>query len=210
MSHDELIEEVAAHAGVSRTEGARAIAALLATLAERLSAAESAALADALPDTLAAPLHSGCYEGTFDRDELIARVARREGVGLTFALEHAQSVGRVLAEALPPSLLERLRRALPPDIAALLAPPPVEAEPPPRTPYGHTLADGRPGSRHPLSEAARERAHSQSVARADNPHADTKLSTSRGLTQERERESLATGRPGSTDPLDEYSPTRRR
>ncbi len=66
-----------------------------------------------------------------------------------------------------------------------------------------TLAEGRPGSAHPLSEARPERAQSQSVARADNPHGDTKLSSATGLTQEREGETLATGHLGSNRPLSE-------
>jgi hypothetical protein len=59
-----------------------------------------------------------------------------------------------------------------------------------------TLSEGKPGSRHPLSEARLDRAQSNSVARADEPHADTKLSSARGLTQERLHETLAVGRPG--------------
>jgi hypothetical protein len=67
-----------------------------------------------------------------------------------------------------------------------------------------TLAEGRPGSHHPLSEARPERAHSHSVVRADNPHGDTKLSSAVGFTQEREQETLAAGHPGSDRPLSEW------
>jgi hypothetical protein len=66
---------------------------------------------------------------------------------------------------------------------------------------GTTLATGRPGSRHPVSEAHEDRAHTESIARSDDPHGDTKLSSSRGLTQERLRETLAEGRPGPEHPV---------
>jgi hypothetical protein len=62
--------------------------------------------------------------------------------------------------------------------------------------WDNTLASGRPGSRHPISDARPNRAHAHSVARSDNPHGDTKLSSSHGFTQERENETLADGRPG--------------
>jgi hypothetical protein len=66
---------------------------------------------------------------------------------------------------------------------------------------GHTLAEGRPGSRRPLAEARPPAGQADSVARTDNPHGDTKLSSARGLTQEREKESIATGSGGSRRPL---------
>ncbi|MBX3231426.1 MAG: hypothetical protein KIT84_10810 [Labilithrix sp.] len=62
---------------------------------------------------------------------------------------------------------------------------------------GHTLATGRPGSRHPISEARHAGAHAESVVRSDNPHGDMKLSSARGTTQEREHEDLAEGKPGA-------------
>ena len=40
------------------------------------------------------------------------------------------------------------------------------------------LADGRPGSRHPVSEASpAHRAQEHSVVHEDNPHGDRKLSS---------------------------------
>lgn len=47
---------------------------------------------------------------------------------------------------------------------------------------------------------------SQSVVKSDNPHGNTKLSSSRGSTQEREHETLAEGQPGSKHPLSEAHP----
>jgi hypothetical protein len=45
------------------------------------------------------------------------------------------------------------------------------------------------------------------MAKSDDPHADTKLSSSQGLTQERFEESLATGKPPG--PVHPVSDTRR-
>jgi hypothetical protein len=67
---------------------------------------------------------------------------------------------------------------------------------------GHTLADGRVGSHRPLSEAHPGEAQPGSV-RAKAPHADTKLSSSRGLTQEREGRTLAAARPENLVPDDD-------
>jgi hypothetical protein len=63
-----------------------------------------------------------------------------------------------------------------------------------------TLAEGRPGSHHPVSSAHRPGAQSESLA-ADNPHAATKLSSTTGTTQERHRATLAEGRPGTPYPI---------
>jgi hypothetical protein len=48
--------------------------------------------------------------------------------------------------------------------------------------------------------------HSHSVAANDNPHGETKLSSSRGTTQEREHETLAEGHPGAKHPLSDAQP----
>jgi hypothetical protein len=99
--------------------------------------------------------------------------------------------------------VHRVREALPEPMSVLFTP----REPVEDFTYVHldpgrrTLAEGRPGSPHPLSEARPERAHSHSVARTDNPHGDTKLSSASGLTQEREQETLAAGHPGPDRPL---------
>jgi hypothetical protein len=55
----------------------------------------------------------------------------------------------------------------------------------------HTLAEASASSSRPLYAAQPQRAQSESVARSDNPHGETKLSSARGLTQEREDETLA-------------------
>jgi uncharacterized protein (DUF2267 family) len=206
MTQDELLEEVAGHAGLhSVAEAERALSAVLGVLGARLSHSESLALADELPPGVGEPLRAARFERAFDLEELYARVARAEQVTTGFAVEHTLSVCQAVAEVVSGAALERIRRALPPPMAALFTPREV-AEPPVVehvAPPAPTLAQGRPGSRHPLSEANAERAHSESIVRSDNPHADTKLSSSHGLTQEREHESLSTGKPGPSRPLSE-------
>jgi hypothetical protein len=63
---------------------------------------------------------------------------------------------------------------------------------------GHTLATGRPGSRHPLSEAAPSAGQSDSVVANGNPHGDRKLSSAPDTAV---ADTLADGRPGSGAPL---------
>ncbi len=149
--------------------------------------------------------------------ELAAHVARAEAergaasgcapereVSPARALEHLQIVGHALAEELDDGLLDKLRRELPSALADLLRADARASWATPALHHARTLAEGRPGSRrslstaapgseHPLSEAHGALEQHHSVAEA-NPHADTKLSSAAGLTQEREHESLARGR----------------
>jgi hypothetical protein len=52
-----------------------------------------------------------------------------------------------------------------------------------------------------VSESSAERAQQHSLAAATNPHDDSKVSSTAGMTQEQIGESLATGHPGSDKPL---------
>ena len=198
MTYDELLSHVAEHAGLpGREEAARTVRVVLEGIGERLSWPALEALAEELPAPLAEHLRGVTPHQDFDLEQLHARVAKREGVSLGFAVEHTVIVCQALTETLSPAAVHRLRESLPEPMGALFTP----REPDERFEYVHldpshrTLAEGRPGSRHPLSEARPERAHTHSVMRADNPHEDTKLSSTRGLTQEREQETLATGHP---------------
>lgn len=207
MTHDELLSHVAGHAGLpDRREAERTVRAVLEVLGERLSWPVVQALAEDLPTPLAESLRGVEPHQDFNLAEFHARVASRTGAPLGRAVEQAGVVCQFLAEALPPGTVHRVREALPEPMSALFTP----REPIEEFEYVHlesgrrTLAEGRPGSQHPLSEARPERAHSHSVVRADNPHGDTKLSSARGLTQEREEETLAAGHPGSDRPLSEW------
>jgi uncharacterized protein (DUF2267 family) len=212
MTYEQMIELVQKRAGFASVEEAeRAVRVTVCTLGERLMPEEALALAEALPDPLAAELRRTTYGGEFDLAEFYDRIARREGLRVGFGVEHAQAACQVIGEALPIELRERLQKHLP-AFAPLLeaqatehAPPrPSHQRPAVHPGAGRTLASGRPGSTHPLSEAQPDRAHSQSVARTPNPHEDTKVSSSRGMTQERFDETLATGKPpGPKRPVSE-------
>jgi len=200
---DLLLEDVAARAGLGLPDEAeRALSAVLEALGESLSPADACALAEVLPPHWATIVRDGVHAGEPDEEALYSEVARREHVPRGFAVEHVISACRVIACRLPLGALERLQRALPRPFTIPDPAPPME--------HHHTrgrldtFAEGRPGSHHPLSEAAPSRVHRDSVS-AENPHGDTKLSSASGLTQEREHESLSTGKPGSTRPIDEGS-----
>lgn len=101
----------------------------------------------------------------------------------------------------------RIARGLPEQAAALFLGGPERAEPPPHgvapvAPRSATLASARPGSAHPVSEAAPPSGQMHSVAVNPSPHEETKLSAAKGFTQERLEETLGAGRPpGPTRPV---------
>jgi uncharacterized protein (DUF2267 family) len=204
MTEGEILDEVAQAAGLRDAAAAeRATRAVLTLLGERLAHAEADALAGELPARLADSLRDARYRGELDLDELAFELARCERLPVGQALELVESVARVIADVVTGATLERVRRALPPSVAAIFVPPErvAEVDVARVAPRRDTLAEGRPSSRRPVSEAQPPGAHAESVARAENPHGDTKLSSARGLTQEREAETIAAGRPGSTRPL---------
>jgi uncharacterized protein (DUF2267 family) len=205
MGPGELLQRISERAGLEGpAEAERTARAVLGVVGERLSWAAADGLAADLPPALGDAVRAARHGQDFELDELHARVARCEGVRAGFAVEHAAVVCQAVALLLSDGALYRLRQALPASIGGLFTRP----EPPARFEHVHldpargTLAEGRPGSQHPLAEARPERAHSHSVVRTDNPHGDTKLSSATGLTQEREQETLATGRPGGGRPPD--------
>lgn len=165
-------------AGLSdRATARRIIDATLAVLGERLTADESAALARCLAPPLAALVRQSEYSGEIDSAELYERIRRRAQVSAGLAREQAQVVLSELGRVAPEEITARVARALPHDLAELFEPRAAGEPPPPRVAGGRSLADGRPGSRRPVSEAAPPSAQTHSVVREDNPHGDTKLSS---------------------------------
>jgi len=206
MMNEELLSHVAEHTGQADTrEAEHTVRVVLGILGERLSWPVLQAVADDLPGSWAAGSREGAARQDFNLAELHARVASRMQVPLGRAVELTGIVCQFLAEALTPGTLHRLHEELPEPMSALFTPRESgeRFEPVHLDPSRRTLAEGRPGSAHPLSGARPERAHSQSVARADDPHEDSKLSSATGFTQEREGETLAAGHPGSNRPLSE-------
>lgn len=203
-----LLEKVKRLAGLDTTrQAAAALRATLAVLGQRLPQPERDAFGRALPERARVWLQARRFRGEFDVPELFDRVRRAEGVTLGFAREHAEVVCRVCGAVLPDELRQRLERELPPSWSELFFPPAVpeaEGAPPGRPSPGNlrrTLATGRPGGSHPMSESRPPSdVQSESVASAD-PHESSKLSTARGTTQERLGETLASAHPGAERPL---------
>jgi hypothetical protein len=135
----------------------------------------------------------------FYPEELYRAVSRSLDLPLCLAMEHAQVVCQVFAEALNTQGRELLDEALPRDWRELFEPRPTYV-PPPKPDHSdkRTLATGTPGSATPLSEAAL--AHRNSLAATEHPHEGDKLSTSRGKPHKR---TLAEGKPGSSRPISE-------
>ena len=206
MTRAEFLSRVAERMGFSNLADAETcVRNVLETVGERLSRLEAEALAEDLPADLAQPLRRASHGQTFGIEEFYARISRRAGMGIGRAREEAVVVCWVMAEAVGEDALQRIRRELPREFWELFTLP--EPIPPPATVHLHpehrTLAEGHGGGSRPLYDARPDRAQSQSVARSDNPHGDTKVSSATGLTQEREEETLASGRPGSERPLSE-------
>lgn len=176
----------------------RALDATLAALRLGLGDDEADWVALDLGPELAEPLVRGSGGQDLSLENFYRSVARCANQRRGVAREQAQVVCRALGELLSPSTVARLQRHLP-ELAPLFGPPaPAPPAVEPRRSGGgkgpeHTLAGGRPGSRRPLSEARpwsaadlpREspaRGHRNSVAVADDPHGDSKLSGARGLS----------------------------
>lgn len=194
---DRFVERVSELIGAASTESAaRAILATLKAVGEALLPNEARSLARAFPPLLSEVIMNAPHVGRLSAEGLVARVTLHEGVAPGFAREHSQSVLRALGELLPGEPLTHLERDLAPEVAQLLRPH-DEPEAPPHSPRTarHTLSEGKLAAQHSIAEAGLDTAHVHSVARSGNPHADTKLSSSHGVTQEALEESLATGHP---------------
>ncbi|MEZ4336500.1 MAG: DUF2267 domain-containing protein [Sandaracinaceae bacterium] len=199
---DTWVAHVAHEAGIASTAHARAA---LVTVIDAMGAMvphpRRGTVAAALPPELGEAFGRRDYDRSLGEDWLLEVVAEGEHVRTGSAVEHVQSVLSVLREALDPDLYRILLHELPEDVAALVparrssAPPPGVLQPT-HGGVGHHLSDGRPGYAKPIAESAPPpRAQSHSVAASDDPHADTKLSEAKGLTQEREHTSLSEAHP---------------
>lgn len=185
-----FVDHVAGHAGVSAAAAMHASHAVVAGLGAYLSGSARQLVAEELPAQLATALDEG------DTALPIEEHVLAPGMHAGQARELVASVCRVLAEELSTDAIERVVEAVPADVGALFAsssPATHVAHEPRRHP---TLADGAPGSEHPVSEGHTRAAQTASVAEAD-PHADTKLASARGTTQERQHETLAENTEGA-------------
>jgi uncharacterized protein (DUF2267 family) len=199
MSLADLVHHVMERGIPDRSLALQALRATVRVLGERLTDDEAHALSRFIPDELAALIDSVEYDADFDAAELYERVRRRMRVDLGTAHERTDVALRAIGALLDDDLRRRLSRSVPEPIGALFFEPSFGEPPSYReaviAPRIATLASGRPGSRHPLADSAPSAGHTHSVARNDDPHRETKLSSARGLTQERFDDSLAKGRP---------------
>jgi hypothetical protein len=162
---DRLIEIVSAHGGLDRPQARAAIEDTLAAIGAVVHGEDRDALRGALPEELAPALDT--------RREAPVELASPRG------RERVAAACLGLATTLPAPVVERLRRGVPELAEWLVSPAPAAAAPPRRPGPRATLAAGRPGSDHPVSEGTADRAQSESVARSDDPHGASKLSGGR-------------------------------
>jgi uncharacterized protein (DUF2267 family) len=160
-----LSSRVAAHAGVSSPLADYALRAVLAGIGGYLSPAFRQLIAEELPDALASAVASG----NGDRRPIEERV-QLTGMTKTQTHELLTSVCRVLTEELSSEAVRAIVGAVPPAIGAMFVP--SSPGVPPRSP------------RRRQADSVNE----------PNPHAETKLSSAPGTSQERELETLATWR----------------
>lgn len=205
-SNSEIVTLVEARGPfASHGEAEAAVHATLLSLRAAMHPEEWSELASELPAQLRGkPPAPAEFAGptVMNVDEFYARVAEAEPAPVARALEHAQIVCGVLAEAvLSPATTTRLQKHVP-HLASLFEPRVLPPAPPPPVHVAagpaHDLAGGRPGAAHPIASSDPSTlAHEHSIARSDDPHDDTRLSSAHGTTQERQGRTLATGRPGA-------------
>lgn len=206
VSEPEIVERLLGTSPfVDERDVRQGLSAVLEVLGSLLTPDERALVAAELPDELARVLHGALAHPGGDWHDFNRRVARAEGVRLGLAIEHAEMICRALSEALSTSTRRRLQRSLP-ELAPLFELP-ERVEAPLAASHRSSaapndLAEGRPGGSQPLASGdPRYLAHRHSVARSEDPHGDTKLSSARGLRQEQAEHTLALGRPGSSRPI---------
>jgi hypothetical protein len=197
-------ERLAALTGLDDADLDAALAAVLRALAPALAPRDRPSLFSYLPDArgASAAVEDAAAEQV-DEASFYEVATRRDGVRAALAREQAQMVCEALGVELSPEIREQLSTRLARSVFALFSPCArgIGVARPPRRRSRTTLAEGRAGSQSPVSEAAPPGAQADSVAAARNPHGNTKVSSTTGLTQERERETLASGSAGPRRPI---------
>ncbi len=114
MNYDQFVERVQAMIGAKSTEEAlRATRATLEVLGERLTPGEADDLAAQLPEGIKESVTFAPAGQGFDFDEFFRRIAEREGVDYSTAIDHARAVTVVLMEAVSPGEIDDVKRQLP-------------------------------------------------------------------------------------------------
>ena len=122
MNHDAIVGEVQHRAHLpSRGEAEAAIRATLTTLADRIPQGTAHHLADQLPREIGLHLRHGIVE-RLPLDEFYDRISEREGVDRSTATFHARIVLTLLAEAVSPGVMLKVRREVPENFGSLFLP----------------------------------------------------------------------------------------
>lgn len=158
---EKMLEETKLGSALPDPEaGRRMFWTIVRAIGPTLQADDRRAMAEALPAEVGNALLDGRYREATDAAALYAEVARKSRLSTGMAREVTQAVAQAIARRLDPELRERLARHADATLGALWTTPPAplpRAQPRRRYPSAkgptHTLATGRPGSRHPLCEA---------------------------------------------------------
>jgi len=205
MDYDRFLEQVKERTGLaSRATIETAVRAVTEALGALIDHAHRDDLAKHLPPPLAQMLRGAPSDPDADASAFLRRVAGAEHLPAGFAVEHATAILETIGSSLHPSVRRQFATRLPEEMRDWIEPRRLTSRPPPpqeHRPEPSHLSNARPGSEHPISEAHPPGAQSQSVAATRDPHADTRLSSAHGTTQEREHEDLASGQPGPSRPL---------
>lgn len=204
MEYEHLLERVRQHTGLSERPvvetALRAVTEALGAVIDHTHREEFAAH---LPPELAPMLRRREPDGDASGATFLRLVSGIEHLPPRFAVEHATAVLEAIGSELHPNVRRRIASRLPPEMRDWMEPrvmrmPRAEPAKPSdgREAQGTHLSDAQPGSRRPISDVAPRGAHTHSVAASEDPHADTRLSSAHGTTQQREHEDLAEARPG--------------
>lgn len=120
VEYEQFLHLVQRAAGIDRAQAALASQATLETLAERIARGEARDLAARLPPELAPWIATDGEAESFDVDEFIRRVARRERVDEQTAVEHARAVLVALWQAVGSDEMTDVEAELSMDYAPLL------------------------------------------------------------------------------------------
>jgi len=199
-----ITERLQQAAGLEPAAAARLTAAIVRAITEQLPAPDRSTFARKLPAGAARAARLAVDAPCDSLPLFYRRIGTLVGLPEVRVIEATQIVCAALLDALDADGRAWFAARLPEALSALssLRALPFRLPEPPRDPRRYpTLAQGRPGSAHPLSEAHPDLGHHESIARSDNPHGDIKLASSPGPTQAREHEALADGDPRPSRPL---------
>ena len=169
-----LLDDVRSRTGLDRATIASAVRVAVEVLAPSLDERARQDLLAVVPDAIDAPIPP--IERAVPIEELQARIRRELGASRGRAVELAEVIGQAIFARVSHETRARAGALLHPSMRELLAVPPSEAAPAaeesaPRQPgTGRSLATGRPGSAHPVSEAHPGEGRGLSTGRPGSAH----------------------------------------